>query len=149
MPSVVAASDYGVVNVRVRARRADMLATETWNRLHSAQGFDALLTMLGDTAYGPYLQIAHEQLTPRRAAYQVRKQLADAYQVVIDSVPESGRGFVVHLRRLFEVDNLKAVLRGVPDRRGHRGCGMGRGDEIDIVTSAGLQIQHHPAEFLD
>ena len=113
MPSVVAASDYGVVNVRVRARRADMLATETWNRLHSAQGFDALLTMLGDTAYGPYLQIAHEQLTPRRAAYQVRKQLADAYQVVIDSVPESGRGFVVHLRRLFEVDNLKAVLRGV------------------------------------
>ena len=113
MPSVVAASEYGVVNVRVRARRSDMLTAETWNRLYSAQDSAALLSMLGETAYGPYLQITLSLLTPRRAAYQVRKHLADAYQVVIDSVPESGREFVVHLRRLFEVDNLKAVLRGV------------------------------------
>jgi vacuolar-type H+-ATPase subunit C/Vma6 len=113
VPSLVAATDYGVVNVRVRARRADMLTAEMWNTLCSAESFNALLTVLGDTAYGPYLRLARALLTPRRVAYQIRQHLADAYRVVIDSVPESRREFVVHLRRLFEVDNLKAVLRGV------------------------------------
>jgi len=113
VPSVVAASDYGVVNVRVRARRAGMLTPETWNRLCTAQGFDSFLAVLADTAYGPSLQIDRSLLTPRRTAYQIRKRLADAYDMVIESVPKRGRDLAVQLSRLFEIDNLKAILRGL------------------------------------
>lgn len=111
--SLTAAHDYGVVHVRARARYARMLTQERWANLRKAQDLDALLNMLAETVYGPYLELDRAALTPRRAAYQIRKHLADTYEVIIGACPESRQRLLVHLRRLFEVDNLKAILRGV------------------------------------
>jgi len=111
--SVVDVQAYGVVNARVRARYSTMLDEAVWDALYRAEDFDAVLGILGVNAYAPYLVIDRAELTPRRAVYQIKKHLAEAYDLAIQYTPQPGRELIVQLRRLFEVDNLKAVLRGV------------------------------------
>jgi V/A-type H+-transporting ATPase subunit C len=105
---------YAAVHARVRAMYANMLTPQVWARLCEAQGFAALIGALKETAYGPYLSRVEEgDLTPRRAVYQVKGHLADAFVTVIRLVPRPARPLLTQLYRLFELDNLKAVLRGV------------------------------------
>jgi V/A-type H+-transporting ATPase subunit C len=73
-----------------------------------------LFAVLKETAYGPYLaEMDAKDLTSRRVISQIKGHLANAYLTVIRLVPEQTRALVTQLYRLFEVDNLKAVLRGV------------------------------------
>jgi len=90
-----------------------MLTPETWSALVQAQDFDALLSVPSKTVYAPYFQIEHQELTPRRAVYQIRWHLADVYEKLIRLTPEPGQQLLLQLWRLYEVDNLKATLRGV------------------------------------
>jgi len=111
--SVQEVSAYSLVHATVRALYSTMLAPETWSALVEAQDFDAVLTVLSKTVYGPYLQIERQELTPRRAVYQIRWHLADAYEKIIRLTPDPGQQLLLQLWRLYEVDNLKATLRGV------------------------------------
>jgi V/A-type H+-transporting ATPase subunit C len=104
---------YSVVHARVRARYAQLLSTRTWQELLGAQDLSALLETLAQTVYGPYLRIAELELTPRRAVYQTKWHLTDAFVTVMALTPEPAHGLLAQLWRLFEVDNLKAVLRGI------------------------------------
>lgn len=107
-------SGYAVAHARVRAMYSTMLTLETRAALCEATDFTALINVLKETVYGPYLREVEDiQLTPRRAVYQVKGHLAKAYTKVIRLVPEHARPLLIQLYRLFEVDNLKAVLRGV------------------------------------
>jgi V/A-type H+-transporting ATPase subunit C len=91
-----------------------MLTPETWVALCDGTDFTALINTLKETIYGPYLTAVEEKdLTPRRAVYQIEGHLADAYVAVIAMVAEPAHSLLVQLYRLFEVDNLKAVLRGI------------------------------------
>jgi V/A-type H+-transporting ATPase subunit C len=70
--------------------------------------------VLKGTVYGPYLaDVGDEDLTPRRAVYQLNRHLADAFITVIRLAPSQARHLLSQYYRLFEVDNLKAILRGV------------------------------------
>ncbi len=104
---------YARVQATVRALYADLLSEKTFRDLVSAPDYDALLSQLSDTAYGSYLELDHSLLTPRRAAYQIRLHLADIYRKLIGIMPEPSRQLILGLWRLFEVDNLKATLRGI------------------------------------
>jgi vacuolar-type H+-ATPase subunit C/Vma6 len=104
---------YALVNATVRALYSMLLEPEIWNALIQAQNFDAVLSILSKTVYGPYLQIDRQALTPRRTVYQISWHLADVYRKIIRLTPEPGRELLIQLWRLYEVDNLKAVLRGV------------------------------------
>jgi len=104
---------YAVIHARVRALYARLLTIETWRELYEAQDLDALLGILAETVYGPYLDIGEQELTPRRAVYQIKGHLADTYLKVIHFSPEPGCQVLIQLWRLFEVDNLKALLRGI------------------------------------
>jgi len=104
---------YAVINARVRARYAQLFTIETWRTLYDAEDLEALLDVLKETVYGPYLDIGDRELTPRRAVYQIKGHLADAYIKAIQLSPEPGRQLLLQLWRLFEVDNLKAILRGL------------------------------------
>jgi V/A-type H+-transporting ATPase subunit C len=91
-----------------------MLADQTWSELDSAATYAALIDLLKDTVYGPYLgAIEDKDLTPRRAVYQLRKHLVYAFSATARLTPEPARELVVQLSRRYEVDNLKALLRGV------------------------------------
>ena len=103
---------YSLPHATVRALYSTMLTSETWQALVQAEDFDAVLNVLSKTVYVPYLQTKRNLLTPRRAVYQVRRHLADIYEKIIRLVPDPGRQLLLWLWRLYEVDNLKAVLRG-------------------------------------
>ena len=104
---------YAIIHARVRALYARLLTMETWHGLYEAQDLGALLDILAETVYSPYLDIGERELTPRRAVYQIKGHLTDAYLKVIHLSPEPGRQLLIQLWRLFEVDNLKAILRGI------------------------------------
>jgi V/A-type H+-transporting ATPase subunit C len=93
---------------------ATMLAPEEWRDLCAAADFDALVNVLERTVYAPYLtELDEKLLTPRRAAYQVLKRLADTFDAVMHLLPGTARDLVAQLYRRYEVDNVKALLRGV------------------------------------
>lgn len=105
---------YSTIHARVRAMYATMLDPESWQRLCEAGTYPALLEILKDTVYGPYLEAVQDQnLTSRRAVYQMKGQLGDAFVTIIRSIPDVARPLLTQLYRLYEVDNLKALLRGV------------------------------------
>jgi vacuolar-type H+-ATPase subunit C/Vma6 len=104
---------YSLVHATVRALYSAMLTPEEWNALAQAQDVNALLNVLSKTAYGPYLQGERQTLTPRRAVYQIKWHLSDVYEKLIRLTPEPGRQLLLQLWRLYEVDNLKATLRGI------------------------------------
>ena len=107
-------SEYATVHARVRAMYSMMLAPETWTELCEATDFAALLNLLKGTVYAPYLaEVEDEKLTPRRTVYQVKKLLADAFTIIARLVPRSSRPLVTQFYRRYEVDNLKALIRGV------------------------------------
>ena len=106
-------SAYSLVHATVRALYSTMLTPETWEALMVAQDFDALLSALSKTVYGPYLLMERQELTPRRTVYQIRWHLSDVYEKLIRLTPEPGQQLLLQLWRLYEVDTLKATLRGV------------------------------------
>ena len=107
-------SAYAAVHARVRAMYASMLSHETWARLCEAPDFAATVNVLKETVYDPHLiAVADTALTPRRAVYQIKGHLAEVCMTVIRSVPGHAYPLLLQLYRLFEVDNLKAVLRGI------------------------------------
>jgi vacuolar-type H+-ATPase subunit C/Vma6 len=102
-----------MVHATARALYSTMLTRATWNALLHAQDLDAVLNVLSKTVYGPYLQLERRLLTPRRVAYQIRWHLADVYGKLIRLTPEPGEQLLRQLWRHYEVDNLKATLRGI------------------------------------
>lgn len=107
-------SGYSVVHARVRAMYSTMIPPGVWTDLCEAADFTALVGVLKETVYGPYLaDVEDEDLTPRRAVYQLNGHLADAFATVIRLAPSHARHLLSQYYRLFEVDNLKAILRGV------------------------------------
>lgn len=107
-------SAYAALNARVRAMYSDKLPPDMWARLEEAPDLRTMTGHLKETVYGPYLdRVAEESLTPRRTAYQIQGRIADVYRAIIGWAPESSHAVLDQVYRHFEVDNLKAVLRGV------------------------------------
>jgi V/A-type H+-transporting ATPase subunit C len=106
---------YALVHATVRALRPELLSPEVWTALIQAESYDAVLDALEKTVYGPYLDIpgGRARLTPRRLIYQLRWHLSDMYVKLIGLMPEPGRQLLVELWHHYEVDNIKAVLRGI------------------------------------
>jgi V/A-type H+-transporting ATPase subunit C len=107
-------SSYAAIQARVRAMYSTLLTAQARAGLCETPGFDTLIVALKQTAYGPYLEnVPESQLTPRRAIFQIKQRVADTYLTVIRMAPASTRALATQLYRHFEIDNLKAVLRGI------------------------------------
>jgi V/A-type H+-transporting ATPase subunit C len=106
-------SAYAAIQARVRAMYSTLFTAPVWSGLCEAGEFGLLIETIQQTAYGPYLsRIERDQLTPRRAIFQIKQRMADTYFAVIRLAPGSTRALLTQLYRHFEIDNLKAVLRG-------------------------------------
>lgn len=107
-------SGYAAISARVRAMYSSMLGPQDLARLSEVPDFASLLAQLKPTVYGPYIEnLKDKELTPRRVVLQIKGRLADAYYSVIHMAPEHTRPLLTQLYRYFEVENLKAVLRGI------------------------------------
>jgi V/A-type H+/Na+-transporting ATPase subunit C len=107
-------SGYAAISARVRAMYSSLLSSQDLVRLSDAPDFQSLLTQLKPTVYGPYIaSLKDKELAPRRVVFQIKGRLADVYNSVIHMAPEHTRPLLTQLYRYFEVENLKAVLRGI------------------------------------
>ena len=104
---------YSLIHATVRARYSTLLSPDTWDALIRAEGFDTVMTLLSKTAYGPHLQLDRQLLSPRRAAYQIKRRLSQSYEKLTRLASGLGHKLVLQLWRLYEVGNLKATLRGI------------------------------------
>lgn len=107
-----AVSAYTVIHAVTRALYADLLSSSFWQSLIHAADYDAVLTLLSKSPYASYLEISPTLLTPRRTVYQIRHHLIDVYTKLIRLAPQPARDVVARLWRHYEVDNVKAALRG-------------------------------------
>jgi len=108
------APGYAAIHSRVRVMYAALLTPADEIRLREAADLPALVGLLKDTAYGPYLSTLDDKdITPRRVVFQIKQRISDLYLSIIHSVPTHARPLMIQLFRHFELDNLKAVLRGI------------------------------------
>ena len=105
---------YAAINARVRVMYSTLNTPLDWSGMCEAPDLVALTTVLKRTASGPYLdKVNDKDLTPRRATFQIKGRLAEVYVSIIRMAPEHSRSVLLQMFRYFEVDNLKAVLRGI------------------------------------
>jgi V/A-type H+-transporting ATPase subunit C len=106
--------EYANINARVRAIYSALITPLEWSEFITATDFASLIGSLRSTVYGPYLmQVDEKELTPRRAVFQIKKQMADIFTTVLRTAPEPTCPLLIQFYRDFEVDNLKALLRGI------------------------------------
>jgi V/A-type H+-transporting ATPase subunit C len=107
-------SGYAAISARVRAMYSDLLGPQDLERLSDTPDLPSLVSQLKSTAYGPYLERLKDQaLTPQKLLLSIKGRLADSYASVIQMAPEQSRPVLKALYRYHEVDNLKALLRGL------------------------------------
>ena len=67
-----------------------------------------------ETVYGSYLSKVEERsLNPRQAVYQIKGRLVESYRDIIQAAPAYTHPLLTQFYRRFELDNLKAILRGI------------------------------------
>ena len=109
-----ATSDFASINARVRVMYATLLTSQDFIMLDETPNLEALLSQLKHTAYAPYLERTKEkELTARHAAFLMRMRLSEAFHSIINGSPEYTRPLLTQLYRYYQVNNLKAVLRGI------------------------------------
>jgi V/A-type H+/Na+-transporting ATPase subunit C len=115
-------SGYAAISARVRAMYSSLLSPQDFARLSDSPDFPTLIAQLKTTAYGPYLESLKERdITPQKVELQIKGRLADSYESVISMAPQHTKSLLRQLYRYFEVDNLKAILRGIAtDPNGER-----------------------------
>lgn len=107
-------SGYAATNARVRVMYSTLLTESDYTRLFEAPDLNSLVTSLKATAYGSYLErLKDTDINARRVAFYLRERLAETYLSLIHTSPEHARALLAQRYRYFEVDNLKAVLRGI------------------------------------
>ncbi|MDO8755194.1 MAG: V-type ATPase subunit [Anaerolineales bacterium] len=107
-------SGYAAISARVRAMYSSLLSPQDMSRLSDSPDFSTLISQLKNTVYAPYLEnLKDKELTPGRVDSRIKGRLAGFYYSVIHMAPEHARPIIKQLYRYFEVQNLKAVLRGI------------------------------------
>ncbi len=107
-------SGYAAISARVRAMYSSLLSPQDFARLSDSPDLPSLIAQLKTTAYGPYLESLKEKdITPQKVEFQIRKRLADSYESVVQMAPQHAKPILKQLYRYFEVDNIKAILRGI------------------------------------
>ncbi len=107
-------TSYANAHARVRILYSQLLSGETLYNLREAADLGMLVTLLKDGAYGPSLERAEAiDVNPRRTVYQLKGRVVSAYLNAIHAAPLQTRPLLEQLFRHFELDNLKAILRGI------------------------------------
>ncbi len=107
-------SAYAYVYTRIHGMIGRLLPTAAFSRLSNSPDLPSLLAALHDTDYAKYLENTKDgSLTSRRASYEIHKRLTDAFRMIMKYAPDSALPILKQTYQLYELDNLKAVLRGI------------------------------------
>ncbi len=107
-------SDYAAINSRVRIMYSGLLTPQVASSLRDTDDLPALIAILKNTVYGPSLKdVEDKELTPKQVLHKIKNRIVEVYMTIIHSAPVNARPVVLQLYRHFEINNLKAVLRGI------------------------------------
>ncbi len=129
---------YIMPNVRVRGMLGRMLTDEEWRELNDARDVLGLLAVLKHTSYAPQLADFQVVCPPcELLEARLNAHVALRFAHIIDLTPEADRALVILLKQIYEVDNLKTVLRGLqvgesPERVKSFIFPLGRASSIDM-----------------
>ncbi|MBN2046411.1 MAG: V-type ATPase subunit [Anaerolineaceae bacterium] len=105
---------YATLHAKVRAKLSKQFSDQTWLMLYAAPDCNALIDALRDSVYGEHIQqVETGDLTPRRVVFELKKNLTDAYLTILPYTTEELKRVLSEMLRLYEVDNLKATIRGI------------------------------------
>ena len=107
-------SGYAALCARVRVKYSRLLSPSEIRILGEAADFAALIEGLKRTAYGPVLETLRDQeSTPTTVTAALRSHLSAEARSVIQQAPGTARRVLAQLHRRHELNNLKAILRGI------------------------------------
>lgn len=110
---------YAAANARLRGLYARLLGAEAWRDLIAAQGLEATLAILRDTAYSDLFSGANAgELSLEQIEHHLSGRAADNCRRAMAFVSGGARDLVQVWWQHFELENLKAVFRGVDQRLG-------------------------------
>lgn len=114
MTALLDAARYAAATARVRARAGRLLDARTWRRLLDASDTRGVAGALAGTPYEAALSSVTER-TPTAVDIEraARRHLARSYRAPVPFARGRVRSLLDWLWRRFELENLRAVLRGV------------------------------------
>jgi V/A-type H+/Na+-transporting ATPase subunit C len=113
---------YAAVCARVRVKYANLISPSQMRQLADAPDLTAFSEALKRTPYEQLASDIHESWAPTAAlAGSFRRVLAEEAASVIRATPGVARRVVARLHRRHEVNNIKAVLRGIAASRPDNG----------------------------
>jgi V/A-type H+/Na+-transporting ATPase subunit C len=108
------ATTYADVHARVRILYSLLLTPLMMANLQEATNLEALIAIMKAGVYGPYLSKVEERaLDPRQVVNLIKGRLVESYRDIIQAAPAHTRPLLTHFYRRFELNNLKAILRGI------------------------------------
>ena len=107
-------SSYASLNAKIRIMFSHLLGPSELSAAMDASDVPGVVEAFRMTSYGEVLEgIGEGGLSKEQVALALKKRLASAYETVIQTAPDQARRVLVQLYRHHEVENLKALLRGI------------------------------------
>lgn len=132
--------DYGYVNARIRALRHDLLSREVLGELAGAPDLISARRRLEATAYGPGLLGVPSDAGIEALEAWLRREWTRSIQRLYGFTDGGTRADLELFLRRFEVENLKAVIRGVQ-------AGVGQTEILASVLPTGIFDESALAEL--
>lgn len=108
------ASTYGVVNVKVRASKAELLTAADFLKLISCSDVKAIALELQETIYAKYLEgIDPQTITSKELILKVHQRIVEKFSVIHGNLKNHNQTFIDLVFSWYELINLKTVLRGI------------------------------------
>ncbi len=115
-------SVYASINAKVRIKYSQLLGADELAILGEADDLASLLEALKQTAYGPDLESLRDAGPAKGdVVTALLGHLAATYQEITQVAPGPARRVLLQLYRRHELNNLKAVLRGIATGGGEGG----------------------------
>jgi len=107
-------SSYASLNAKIRIMYSHLLGGSELAAAMDAADVPALVETFRMTSYRDALDsVGDRDLTKEQVSLALKKKLAWSYESVIQTAPDQARRVLVQLYRHHELENLKALLRGI------------------------------------
>lgn len=108
------ASTYGVVNVKVRSAKAELLSSADIFKLTSCNDVKTIALHLQETIYDKYLVgIDPQTITSQELIRKIRQRIHEKFNVIHNNLQNQNQAFIDLIFSWYELINLKSVLRGI------------------------------------
>ena len=108
---------YSAANARLRGLKSRLLDTGTWRDLLTAKDWPAALGVLRETIYGELLaEHTSQSLVIEDIERQLNAHVADSHLRAMALLRGARRELLVVLWQRYELDNLKALFRGLDQK---------------------------------